>query len=135
MFLIITISIIGNNNRSGTSVGRVLRSHQESVEWSCESNEPENQVIVTIDGHADDWDEIEGLEFYLLPTHGPHTDHAYKHGQMTLKAFHDEHDVFFLLRVREYIRRWQCKPPRLQPSPSDPNLVVAAVFGPNENKK
>ncbi|KAM7274999.1 hypothetical protein ACFE04_016865 [Oxalis oulophora] len=83
-----------------------VRAHQESGEWSCESDESEIRVVaefnpgvVTIDGHADDWEDIEASEFPLLPALDPHSDHAYKHGQLTLKALHDGRDVFFLLQV------------------------------------
>jgi hypothetical protein len=73
------------------SIGRV-DSHQESGEWSCESNS-EIQVeaefkpgLITLDGHADDWKDIDGFEFSLLPALDPHPDHEYKSGKMTVKV-------------------------------------------------
>lgn len=69
-----------------------VNSHNESGEWSCDS-ESEIQVeaefrpgIVTLDGHADDWEGIDGFEFPLLPALDPHPDHEYKGGKMTVKV-------------------------------------------------
>ncbi|KDP28276.1 hypothetical protein JCGZ_14047 [Jatropha curcas] len=80
-------------------------SHQESGDWSCESDE-EIRVqadfrpgIITLDGRADDWKDIDGFEFALLPALDPDDDKEYKNGKMTVKALHDGRDVFFLLQV------------------------------------
>ncbi|KAE8009330.1 hypothetical protein FH972_005774 [Carpinus fangiana] len=86
------------------SIGRVS-SHQESGEWSCDADS-ENQVeaefrpgLVTVDGHADDWKDIDGFEFPLRPALDPDEDHEYKGGKMTVKALHDGHDAFFMVQV------------------------------------
>ncbi|XP_030948011.1 uncharacterized protein LOC115972013 [Quercus lobata] len=86
------------------SIGPV-NSHQESGEWSCESGS-EIRVdaefkpgLISLDGHAEDWKDIDGFEFSLLPALDPHPDHEYKAGKMTVKALHDGHDVFFMLQV------------------------------------
>ncbi|KAG8648484.1 uncharacterized protein LOC110620880 isoform X2 [Manihot esculenta] len=55
--------------------------------------------IVTLDGHADDWNDIDGFEFSLLPALDPDDDKEYKGGKMTVKALHDGKDLFFLLQV------------------------------------
>ncbi|XP_031274107.1 uncharacterized protein LOC116132586 [Pistacia vera] len=87
-----------------------VNSHEESGEWSCDSDS-EIRVqaefkpgLVTLDGHADDWKDIDGFEFSLLPALDPDDDHEYKGGKMTVKALHDGRDVFFLLQVDgEYV--------------------------------
>nr|POE86184.1 hypothetical protein CFP56_07291 [Quercus suber] len=86
------------------SIERV-NSHQESGEWSCESGS-EIRVdaefkpgLISLDGQAEDWKDIDGFEFSLLPALDPHPDHEYKAGKMTVKALHDGHDVFFMLQV------------------------------------
>lgn len=87
-----------------TAVG-LVKSHNEGGEWSCES-ESENRIeaifkpgVITIDGHTDDWKDIDGFEFSLLPALDPHQDDAYKAGSMTVKAVHDGNNVFFMLEV------------------------------------
>jgi hypothetical protein len=54
----------------------------------------ENQVeaefrpgLVTVDGHADDWKDIDGFEFPLRPALDPDEDHEYKGGKMTVKVY------------------------------------------------
>ncbi|KAA8536733.1 hypothetical protein F0562_029211 [Nyssa sinensis] len=98
-FLLVAFGILAS-----TPIGQV-NSHQESGEWRCESDS-EIQVlaeykagIVTLDGHADDWKDVEGSEFSLLPALDPDEDHEYKGGKMTVKALHDGKDVYFLLQV------------------------------------
>ncbi|RZC48668.1 hypothetical protein C5167_017096 [Papaver somniferum] len=83
-----------------TAIG-LVKSHNEGGEWSCES-ESENRIeaifkpgVITIDGHTDDWKDIDGFEFSLLPALDPHQDDAYKAGSMTVKAVHDGNNVFF----------------------------------------
>lgn len=85
-------------------LGRVT-SHEESGEWSCDS-ESEIRVqadfrpgLVTVDGQPDDWKSIDGFEFALRPALDPDEDHEYRGGKMTIKALHDGSDVFFLLQV------------------------------------
>ncbi|XVF80690.1 hypothetical protein PTKIN_Ptkin15bG0095100 [Pterospermum kingtungense] len=84
---------------------RQVISHEESGEWSCESNsEIRLQAdfrpgVITLDGQADDWEDIDGFEFSLLPALDPDDDHEYKYGKMTVQALHDGNDVFFLLQV------------------------------------
>ncbi|KAL3717702.1 hypothetical protein ACJRO7_009182 [Eucalyptus globulus] len=80
-------------------------SHQESGEWSCESD-PEVRIeaafrpgAITLDGHGDDWKDVEGSEFSLLPALDPDEDKEYGGGKMTVKAAHDGSSVFFLLQV------------------------------------
>eukprot|EP00262_Sarcandra_glabra_P003643 TRINITY_DN14396_c0_g1_i1.p1 TRINITY_DN14396_c0_g1~~TRINITY_DN14396_c0_g1_i1.p1 ORF type:complete len:366 (+),score=42.31 TRINITY_DN14396_c0_g1_i1:107-1204(+) len=80
-------------------------SHNDGGEWSCESN-PEARVeaeyrpsIVTLDGHADDWEGVDGFEFSLLPALDPDEENEYKGGKMIVKALHDGNDVFFMLQV------------------------------------
>ncbi|KAJ4847668.1 hypothetical protein Tsubulata_046921 [Turnera subulata] len=85
-------------------VGRV-NSHQESGPWSCESGSEIHVAaefkpgLVTLDGRADDWKDIDGFEFSLLPALDPDADKEYKGGKMTVKALHDGNNVFFLLQV------------------------------------
>lgn len=68
-----------------------VKSHEESGPWTCESSEISieaefNPGIVTLDGHADDWDSVEGSEFSLLPALDPDEDKAYEGGKMTVKV-------------------------------------------------
>lgn len=74
-------------------VGKVT-SHQESGEWSCDSN-PEIRLqaqfrpgIVTLDGHVDDWKDVGGSQFSLLPALDPDADKEYNGGKMTIKVHH-----------------------------------------------
>ncbi|OIT08299.1 PREDICTED: uncharacterized protein LOC109228375 [Nicotiana attenuata] len=82
-----------------------LNSHQESGEWSCDSKadihiEAEFKPgRITLDGQVDDWKEIDGSAFSLLPALDPHSDKAYYGGKMTLKASHDGKEIFFMLQV------------------------------------
>ncbi|XP_065860301.1 uncharacterized protein [Euphorbia lathyris] len=89
-----------------TSVSiRFACSHQESGEWSCDSDSEigvqadYKPGLITLDGHADDWKNIYGSEFPLRPALDPDVDKEYKGGQLTVKALHDGKDVFFLLQV------------------------------------
>ncbi|KAF2325065.1 hypothetical protein GH714_022558 [Hevea brasiliensis] len=82
-----------------------VSSHQESGEWSCESDPGIRMQaefrpgLVTLDGRADDWKDIDGFEFSLLPALDPDDDKEYKGGKMTVKALHDGKDLFFSLQV------------------------------------
>lgn len=85
-------------------VGQVF-SHQESGEWSCESH-AEIRVraefrpgVVTVDGHVDDWKDVDGSQFPLLPALDPDADKAYNGGKMTIKTLHDGKDIFYMLQV------------------------------------
>lgn len=71
---------------------RQANSHTESGEWSCEL-ESEIRVqaefgpgLITLDGHADDWKDIDGFEFSLLPALDPDAENEYKGGKMTVKV-------------------------------------------------
>ncbi|XP_010413283.1 PREDICTED: uncharacterized protein LOC104699643 [Camelina sativa] len=82
-----------------------VSSHQESGEWSCESDS-DIQVtadfrpgIITLDGHNDDWKDIDGSEFSLRPALDPDADHEYDAGKMTVKALHDGRDIYFLMEI------------------------------------
>ncbi|GFZ07225.1 hypothetical protein Acr_19g0001620 [Actinidia rufa] len=83
----------------------LVKSHEESGEWSCESDTEARVAaefrpgLVTLDGHADDWKGVDGFDFPLLPAVDPDDDHKYSGGKMTLKALHDGKDVYFLLKV------------------------------------
>ncbi|CAM8942619.1 unnamed protein product [Rhodiola kirilowii] len=85
-------------------IGRAS-SHEESGEWSCEPD-PEARIqaefkpaIVTVDGRGDDWKDVDGFEFSLLPALDPDQENEYKGGKMNIKALHDGRDVYFLLQV------------------------------------
>ncbi|KAJ6794322.1 Uncharacterized protein M6B38_231940 [Iris pallida] len=79
--------------------------HGEDSEGSCEMDPGARLVaeyvpgVVTVDGHADEWAEVEGSEFDLLPALDPDEDKAYAGGKMTAKALHDGNNVFFMLQV------------------------------------
>ena len=67
-------------------------SHQESGEWSCESDSGIQVLadfrpgLITLDGRNDDWKDIDGSEFPLRPALDPDADHEYPAGQMTVKV-------------------------------------------------
>ena len=76
----------------GSTQTHLANSHQESGEWSCEPD-LETRIhaeykpgLVTLDGHADDWSDVDGLELSLLPALDPDEDHQYKGGKMTVKV-------------------------------------------------
>ncbi|MBA0772607.1 hypothetical protein Gotri_007951 [Gossypium trilobum] len=90
----------------GFGLTRRVNSHEESGERSCVSNSEEMHIqadfkpgIITLDGCANDWEDIDGSEFSLRPALDPDEDHEYKDGKMTVKALHDGNNVFFLLQV------------------------------------
>ncbi|XP_038980466.1 uncharacterized protein LOC103700994 [Phoenix dactylifera] len=90
---------------SAIRLGDAHGDHGEEAGGSCEMS-PNVRVlaeylpgVVTIDGHADDWADIDGSEFPLLPALDPDKDKAYAGGQMTVKAVHDGSNVFFMLQV------------------------------------
>lgn len=70
-----------------------VSSHEESGEWSCESDseirvEAEYRPgFITLDGNADDWKDIEASEFSLLPALDPHVEHEYQGGKMNVKVY------------------------------------------------
>ncbi|KAK9941494.1 hypothetical protein M0R45_007200 [Rubus argutus] len=84
---------------------RRVNSHEESGEWSCESDSDiriQAQFgpgLITLDGHADDWKDMDGFEFSLLPALDPDAENEYRGGKMTVKALHDGRDVFFMVQV------------------------------------
>lgn len=77
---------------SGLAPIRPVKSHQESGDWSCESDSEIGIVaefhpgIITLDGHADDWKDIDGFEFSLLLALDPDDDKEYPGGKMTVKV-------------------------------------------------
>lgn len=84
--LLLVLAVIGS-----TWIGSV-NSHEEAGQWSCES-ESETRIevdfrpgIITLDGHADDWKDVDGFEFSLLPALDPDVEHDYKAGKMTVKV-------------------------------------------------
>ncbi|KAH7516958.1 uncharacterized protein LOC107426135 [Ziziphus jujuba] len=89
---------------SSALIGAVI-SHEEKGEWSCDSDLDIRVAagfrpgLVTLDGHADDWKDIDGFEFSLLPALDPDAENEYKAGKLTVKALHDGHDMFFLVQV------------------------------------
>ncbi|XXG84466.1 hypothetical protein AAC387_Pa10g1976 [Persea americana] len=84
-------------------IGSVL-SHEDHG-GSCESSSNGPIMadfrpgIVTVDGHGDDWSDVDGFEFSLLPALDPDEENKYKGGQMSVKALHDGNSVYFLLQV------------------------------------
>ncbi|KAG8369073.1 hypothetical protein BUALT_Bualt15G0112300 [Buddleja alternifolia] len=84
----------------------IATAHEESGEWHCDPDD-EARIgaqfrpgIVTLDGHADDWADVDdGFDFPLRPALDPDEDNEYKPGKMTLKALHDGADVYFMLQV------------------------------------
>lgn len=42
---------------------------------------------ITLDGRADDWAQVDGFDFSLLPALHPDAGDSYKHGKMTVKVF------------------------------------------------
>ncbi|KAF7127490.1 hypothetical protein RHSIM_Rhsim11G0096600 [Rhododendron simsii] len=123
--LVLTLLVLGS-----ALVGPV-KPHEESGKWSCES-ESEGRVpaqyrpgVVTLDGHADDWKDVNGFEFSLLPALDPDAENAYTGGTMTVKALHDGKDMYFMVQVKgdyvyskggwdsgavsERISRWKCQ--------------------------
>ncbi|CAA3020763.1 domon-like ligand-binding domain-containing precursor [Olea europaea subsp. europaea] len=84
---------------------RFVASHQESGDSHCEPDAEARIVaefmpgFVTLDGHADDWGDINGFDFPLRPALDPDEDKEYKAGKMTVKALHDGKDVYFMLQV------------------------------------
>lgn len=86
------------------SIGiQFVSSHQESGNWHCETDEVSRisaefrPGVVTLDGHADDWENIEGFEFSLLPALDPDHDHEYKGGKMTVKVLLDSSTMISLI--------------------------------------
>ncbi|KAG9129779.1 hypothetical protein Leryth_015994 [Lithospermum erythrorhizon] len=96
-FFLISLTIFQSNH--------LVFCHQESGEWHCDEDSETKLTadfrpgIVTVDGHADDWEDINGFDFSLLPALDPDQEHEYKAGKMTIKALHDGRDVYFMLKV------------------------------------
>lgn len=71
---------------------RRVNSHEESGEWSCESDSDiriQAQFgpgLITLDGHANDWKDMDGFEFSLLPALDPDAENEYRGGKMTVKV-------------------------------------------------
>ncbi|KAL5069010.1 hypothetical protein RYX36_019897 [Vicia faba] len=88
------------------SLSRVyVHSHEESGPWSCDSgseirlDSDFRPGVITLDGHADDWKDIDGSRFALLPALDPDSESEFNGGKMTVKSVHDGRDIFFLLQV------------------------------------
>lgn len=76
-----------------TLISTFVNSHNESGEWSCESSDSGTQLVagfrpgvITLDGHPDDWKDVNGFDFSLFPALDPHEDDAYKNGKMNVKV-------------------------------------------------
>ncbi|XP_078160253.1 heme binding protein [Carex rostrata] len=82
-----------------------VRSHEHHGDSSCEMDPnvrllaEYRQGIVTVDGHLDDWDAIDGSEFELRPALDPDEDKKYQGGKITVKAIHDGSNMYFALQV------------------------------------
>lgn len=96
---------------SSALIGRVI-SHEEKGEWSCNSDLDIRVAagfrpgIVTLDGSADDWKDIDGFEFSLLPALDPDAENEYKAGKMTVKV------IFFVIQMMYelcYAFKWYFK--------------------------
>ncbi|KAL6515911.1 hypothetical protein OROGR_019216 [Orobanche gracilis] len=79
--------------------------HEEVGEWHCD---PDSEIrvearfipgIITVDGKVDDWNDIDGSDFPLLPALDPDADKEYNAGKLTLKALHDGKEAYFMLQV------------------------------------
>ncbi|RRT84814.1 hypothetical protein B296_00003202 [Ensete ventricosum] len=77
--------------------GSAHEHHGEEAGGSCESS-PDVRVaaefrpgVITVDGHADDWTDIEASEFALLPALDFDADKAYGGGRMSVRV-----SIFFL---------------------------------------
>ncbi|KAL6525897.1 hypothetical protein OROMI_030292 [Orobanche minor] len=84
---------------------RRVRSHEEVGEWHCD---PDSEIrvearfipgIITVDGKVDDWNDVDGSDFPLLPALDPDADKEYNAGKLTLKALHDGKEAYFMLQV------------------------------------
>lgn len=70
----------------------ILNSHHEAAHWSCDSNTDThvqahfNPGRITLDGQVDDWKDIDGSAFSVLPALDPDADKAYNGGKMTVKV-------------------------------------------------
>lgn len=69
-----------------------VHSHEESGPWSCDSGS-EIRIdsdfkpgVITLDGHADDWKDIDGSQFALLPALDPDAENEFNGGKMTVKV-------------------------------------------------
>lgn len=43
--------------------------------------------VITLDGRADDWAQVDAFDFSLLPALHPDAGDSYRHGKMTVKVF------------------------------------------------
>uniref|UniRef100_A0A0D6R9N7 Cytochrome c-552/DMSO reductase-like haem-binding domain-containing protein n=1 Tax=Araucaria cunninghamii TaxID=56994 RepID=A0A0D6R9N7_ARACU len=82
-----------------------VQSHNEENGFHCDSDGDAKIVaeympgIVSLDGNPKEWGNIMGYSFPLLPALDPDIDKQYTAGEMTVKALHDGHNIFFLLQV------------------------------------
>ena len=80
-----------------------MESHEESGHWSCES-ESEIRVeaefkygVITLDGHTDDWKDIDGSYFPLLPALDPDAENEFKGGKMSVKVYTTHSSASFII--------------------------------------
>ncbi|XP_011079537.1 uncharacterized protein LOC105163032 [Sesamum indicum] len=96
-----------------TAVFGRVNSHTESGDWHCDKGSGIRvraqfiPGIITVDGKVDDWKDVEGSNFPLLPALDPDADKEYSEGKMTLKAVHDGKEAYFMLQVNGYYRYTQ----------------------------
>lgn len=84
---------------------QLVNSHEEKGEWSCES--PSDARVhaefrpgmVTLDGHADDWEYIDGFEFPLLLAVDPDAENEYEGGKMIVKVHIIKMSISFIICV------------------------------------
>ncbi|CAN6469029.1 unnamed protein product [Victoria cruziana] len=86
-------------------IGRVEGHNDAGEGGHCDSN-PEYRIQaeykaggMNVDGHADDWNDVDGFSFPLLPALDPDEDKQYPGGSVKVKAVHNGRDVFFMLQV------------------------------------
>ncbi|XAR58366.1 hypothetical protein NMG60_11013745 [Bertholletia excelsa] len=97
--VLLVLAILGLNR-----VGQV-NSHAETGNWNCDLQSeirlqaPFMPGIITLDGRVEDWENVDGFEFSLLPALNPDSDEVYKGETMTVKAVHDGNEVFFMLQI------------------------------------
>ncbi|CAI9769376.1 unnamed protein product [Fraxinus pennsylvanica] len=99
----------------GSSQVQFVASHHESGDWHCEPDETVRIVaefkpgFVTLDGHSDDWIDVDGFDFPLRPALDPDEDNEYEAGKMAVKVLHDGKDIYFMLQVDgDYVDHYKC---------------------------
>lgn len=87
----------------------ISNCHHEAAHWSCNSNTDIhvqahfNPGRITLDGQVDDWKDIDGSAFSVLPALDPDADKAYNGGKMTVKVlvnlFHKKRFSFLIFWI------------------------------------